>query len=363
MPRLLKDASVCAARGLIASVHVARMHAAPLLVMLVAVVALLPARADSTITPPAARFDLKRPEIKSFLDEVAERNDIKRAQLVKLLRAAQPQPKIVELISKPAERVTPWWEYRERFVTDERISQGVQFWQDNREALERIATERGVEPEYIVAIIGVETKYGRIMGRFRVLDALATLAFDYPDRAPFFRKELEEFVLLTREESLKATDPIGSYAGAMGGSQFMPSSFRKFAVDANGDGKRDLWTSWEDVIASTANYFREHGWQSGEPVLSEVDLDPEPTFTIDTRNLKPNETVESLGAQGVHVRAPVPAGTPALIISAEQKDGPAYRVGFGNFEVITRYNRSAKYAMTVNDLAQAIAGRVRGAQP
>ena len=331
--------------------------------MLLVAVTLLPARADSTVTPAAPRFDLKRPEIKAFLDDVAQRNDIKRAQLVKLLRAAQPQPKIIELISKPAERVTPWWEYHDRFVTEERISQGVQFWQENREALERISAERGVAPEYLVAIIGVETKYGRIMGRYRVLDALATLAFDYPERSAFFRKELEEFVLLTREESLKPTDPIGSYAGAMGGSQFMPSSFRKFAVDANGDGKRDLWADWEDVIASTANYFHEHGWETGAPVLSEVDLDPEPTFTIDARNLMPNETVESLAAQGVHVRAAVPTDTPALLISAEQQDGPAYRVGFNNFEVITHYNRSAKYAMTVNDLAQAIASRVRGAQP
>ena len=343
--------------------QVARVHAARTLVMLVAVVMLLPARADSTATPAAPRFDLKRPEIKAFLDDVAQRNDIRRSQLVKLLRAAQPQPKIIELISKPAERVTPWWEYRGRFLTEERISQGVQFWQENRAALERISAERGVAPEYIVAIIGVETKYGRIMGRYRVLDALATLAFDYPERGAYFRKELEEFVLLTREESMKPTVPVGSYAGAMGGSQFMPSSYRKFAVDANGDGKRDLWTDWEDVIASTANYFHENGWQTGAPVVCEVDLDPEPTFTIDTRNLTPNETVQSLGAQGVHVKISVPADTPALLVSAEQQDGPAYRVGFANFEVITRYNRSAKYAMTVNDLAQAIAERVRGAQP
>ncbi len=334
-----------------------------MLVMLVAAVSLLPARAGSAAAPPPQRFDLKRPEIKAFLDEVSQRNDIKRTQLVKLLRTAQPQPKIIELISKPAERVTPWWEYRSRFVTEERIAQGVQFWNENRAALERVSTERGVAPEYIVAIIGVETKYGRIMGRYRVLDALATLAFDYPERSTFFRKELEEFVLLTREESLKPTAPLGSYAGAMGGSQFMPSSFRKFAVDANGDGKRDLWKSWDDVIASTANYFRENGWEPGAPVLAEVDLDPEPTFTIDTRNFKPNETIASLNAQGVHVKTALPAETPALILSAEQQDGPAYRVGFNNFEVITRYNRSAKYAMTVNDLAQAIAERVRGATP
>jgi len=325
-------------------------------------VALLPARADSTAATP--RFDLKRPEINAFVDEVVERNSssITRAQLLKVLREAQPQPKIVELISKPAERVTPWWEYRARFVTEERISQGVEFWEQNRADLERICAEAGVAPEYIVAIIGVETKYGRIMGRYRVLDALTTLAFDYPERGAFFRKELEEFVLLTREESLKPTAPLGSYAGAMGGSQFMPSSYRKYALDGNGDGKRDLWTDWDDVIASTANYFREYGWKTDEPVLSEVDLDPEPTFTLET-GIKLTQTVESLNQQGVHVRTTMPPTTPAMIIPAEQQDGPAYRVGFSNFEVITRYNRSVKYAMTINDLAQAVAERVRKAQP
>lgn len=322
-------------------------------------VALIPARADSNAP---THFDLQRPEIKAFIDDVAERNSISHVQLRKVLREAQPQPKIVELISKPAERVTPWWEYHDRFVTEERISMGVQFWEENREGLERIAAEHGVAPEYIVAIIGVETKYGRIMGRYRVLDALATLAFDYPDRAPFFRKELEEFVLLTREESLKPTAPVGSYAGAMGGSQFMPSSYRKYAVDGNGDGKRDLWAEWDDVIASTANYFREYGWKTGEPVLSEIELDPEPTFTLET-GIKLTQTVESLNQQGVHVKTPMPPATPAMIIPAEQQDGPAYRVGFNNFEVITRYNRSVKYAMTINDLAQAIAERVRKAQP
>lgn len=333
-----------------------------LLTALAVVTVLLPAKADSTITPASPRFDLKRPEIKAFVDEVAERNSMSVAHVKKILATAQPQPKIVELISKPAERVTPWWEYRDRFITEERISQGVEFWQQHRESFDRIAAERGVAPEYIIAIIGVETKYGRIMGRYRVLDALATLAFDYPPRSEFFRKELEQFLLLSKEESLKIPDALGSYAGAMGGSQFMPSSYRKFAVDADGDGKRDLWQNWDDVFASTANYFREMGWQTGAPVLSEVELDPDPTFTIDTRNLKPNETVESLGLLGVHVKAAVPTDTPALIISAEQKDGPAYRVGFSNFEVITKYNRSVKYAMAVNDLAEAIAQRMHGTE-
>src|SRR4029453_4897450 len=177
-----------------------------------------------------------------------------------------------------------WWEYRARFLTEERISQGVQLWEEHRDELERIATERGVPPEYLGAIIGVETKYGRLTGRFRVLDALSTLAFDYPPRSEFFRKELTEFLLLSREEKLDPLKTLGPYAGAMGNAQFMPSSYRKYAVDAQEDKRRDLWADWGDVFASIANYFREHGWQTGAPVMAEVDLDPDPTFVMDTRN-------------------------------------------------------------------------------
>jgi membrane-bound lytic murein transglycosylase B len=333
------------------------------LLVLAVAVALVPARADSTIAPPPVRFDVRRPEIKTFIDEVAQRNSLSRAKLTKLLASAEPQPKIIEIMTRPAERVLAWWEYRALFVNEERIALGVQFWLDHREALERIAAERGVAPEYIVAIIGVETKYGRIMGRYRVLDALATLAFDYPSRGEYFRKELEEFVLLTREESIDPLTALGSYAGAMGGAQFMPSSYRRYAVDSGDDQRRDLWEDWGDVFASVANYFHEFGWEPGGAVLAEVDLDPEPTFTIDTRNRSLNETIGSLRTQGVETRSDLPPDTPVLIVSAEQAEGPAYRVGFKNFEVITQYNRSVRYAMAVNDLAQAIALRVHGSPP
>jgi len=334
-----------------------------LLLLLAAAVALVPARADSTIAPPPVRFDLKRPEIKTFIDDVAQRHSLSRGELTKLLASAEPQPKIIEIMTRPAERVLAWWEYRALFVNEERVALGVQFWQDHREELERIATERGVAPEYIAAIIGVETKYGRIMGRYRVLDALTTLAFDYPARSEYFRKELEEFVLLTREESIDPRKALGSYAGAMGGAQFMPSSYRRYAVDSGDDQRRDLWEDWGDVFASVANYFREFGWETGGAVLAEVELDPEPTFTIDTRNRTLNETIGSLRAQGVETRTEAPPETPVLLVSAEQAEGPAYRVGFKNFEVITQYNRSVRYAMAVNDLAQAIALRVRGSPP
>jgi membrane-bound lytic murein transglycosylase B len=331
-----------------------------LLLVLAVAVALVPARADSTVQKtPTERFDLSRPEIKTFIDEVARRNDLKKRDVRKLLAKAQPQPQIIELITKPAERVSPWWEYRERFLTEERIALGAQLWLDHRLELEDIAKARGVPPEYIIAIIGVETKYGRITGRYRVLDALATLAFDYPPRSEFFRKELEQFVLLAREERLDPLKTLGSYAGAMGNAQFMPSSYRKYAVDAGDDKKRDLWADWGDVFASIANYFREHGWQTGAPVMANVELDPDPTFVMDTKNLSLNETIASLAAQGVETRADLPATTPAMLVFAEQSDGPAYRVGFDNFQVIMRYNRSPRYAMAVHDLAEAVAERVR----
>ena len=325
---------------------------------LIAFSTLVPAGAAPNATPPA-RFDLTRPEIRGFIAEVAKRNSMKTAAVRQLMRKAAPQPKIIELMTKPAEKVSPWWQYRERFLTEERISRGAQFWQDNREPLERIAAQHGVPPEYIVAIIGVETYYGRIMGRFRVIDALATLAFDYPPRSEFFRKELEEFIVLARENKLDTLAVTGSYAGAMGAPQFMPSSYRRYAEDGNDDGVRDLWAAWPDVFASVANYFREHGWQTGGPVVVDGKLAPDPVFQINPKNLELNETLASLNATGVQVDLPLPQDTRAVLISAEQRDGPAYRVGFNNFYVITRYNRSARYAMAVSDLAEAVAARVR----
>ena len=324
---------------------------------LITMAALMPAMSAPTV-PPSPGFDLTRPDIQQFVADVAKRDSLTPDEIDGLLGKAVPQPKIIELISKPAEKVAPWWQYRERFLTEERIARGVQFWLDNREPLERIAAERGVPPEYLVAIVGVETFYGRITGRYRVLDALATLAFDYPARGDFFRKELEQFMLLSRENQLDPLTTTGSYAGAMGAPQFMPSSYRRYAVDGSNDQHCDLWTSWPDVFASVANYFREYGWETGAPVIAEARLAPDPSFQINPRNLELNETIESLNAAGVQVDIPLPASTPAVLISAEQQDGPAYRIGFKNFQVITRYNHSARYAMAVNDLAQVIAARI-----
>jgi membrane-bound lytic murein transglycosylase B len=332
-----------------------------LLILALVLAAPLSARHKAAQQHPG--FDLKRPEIVAFVNDVAARDQLPKKQVLALLRKGEPQPKIIEAMTRPAEKVTPWWEYHDRFLTEERISQGVEFYTEHRESLERISAARGIPPEYLVAIMGVETKYGRVVGHYRVLDALMTLAFDYPPRSDYFRGELEQFLLLYSEEHLDPLTVTGSYAGAMGVPQFMPSSYRLFAVDGNDDKKRDLWNNWDDILASIANYFVEHGWEAGGPVLAETRLDPEPKFQIDTRNLELNETVDSLNAQGVEVVGGETGATPAVLISAEQQNGPAYRVGFKNFYVITRYNKSARYAMAVHDLAEAIAQRVHTDQP
>jgi membrane-bound lytic murein transglycosylase B len=327
--------------------------------LVLALLVALPAGArHKAAVPKHPAFDLKRPEIVAFVNDVVARDQLPKKQVLALLRKGEPQPKIIEAMNRPAEKVTPWWEYHDRFLTEERISQGAQFYIEHRASLDRICAARGIPPEYLVAIMGVETKYGQFVGHYRVLDALMTLAFDYPPRSDYFRGELEQFLLLYTEEHLDPLKVTGSYAGAMGVPQFMPSSYRMFAVDGNDDQKRDLWNDWDDILASIANYFAEHGWEAGGPVLAETRLDPEPRFQIDTRNLELNETVDSLNAQGVEIISHEQGTTPAVLISAEQQDGPAYRVGFKNFYVITRYNRSARYAMAVHDLAEAIAQRV-----
>ena len=324
---------------------------------------------------PAPGFDLKRPEIAQFIKEVAERDGFTRHDLRALLKQARPQQKILDLMNRPIEKTAPWWEYRarltaldpiasyrERFLTNERITLGAQFWADHKDALEHAAATYQVPPEYLVAIVGVETFYGRQTGRFRVLDALSTLAFDYPQRGSYFRAELEQFLLLARDNKLDPLSTNGSYAGAMGVPQFMPSAYRRYAVDADADKTRDLWGDWDDILASVANYLKEYGWVPGAPVLAEVHLDPDPTFQIEPRNLELTDTLDGLAAHGVTVTSDLPGNTPVVLISAEQRDGPAYRVGFKNFYVITRYNNSARYAMAVYDLAQAVAQRAPGTQ-
>lgn len=338
------------------------LHTLPRLLLLAALIQLTPADAD-TAPPPATHFDLNRTDIRDFIAEVASRNNLKPRAVRALLRHAVPQIKVIERTEQPAERVLAWWEYRAHFVTEKRIAAGVDFWVEHRELLERIAAERGVPPEYIVSILGCETFYGHMTGHDRVLDALMTLAFGQPVHSKLARNELEQFILLTREEHIDPLTVMGSYAGAMGAPQFMPSSYRRFAVDADGDQHRDLWNDWADIFASIANYLREHGWEPAAPVMSAAIIEPGASFHIDLKNLDLNETLGSLNAEGVDSELTAAASTPVVLVSAEERDGPAYRLGFKNFQVITRYNHSARYAMAVNDLAQAILARMPSAPP
>jgi membrane-bound lytic murein transglycosylase B len=293
------------------------------------------------------------PEMEQYIAEVASTHGFKADELRTLLGGAQKKQSILDAISRPAERVVPWHEYRSRFLTSQRIAQGTQFSREQRTAL-AAAEARGVSASVILGILGVETSYGRNTGKFRVVDALSTLAFHYPPRAPFFRKELTEFLLLSRDERVDPASALGSYAGAMGAPQFIASSYRNYAVDGDGDGQRDLWRSWDDVIASVANYLAVHGWKAGEPVFVAAEADPTQLSSIDN-TLALNETVGSLKAKGVRFETTLPDSAPAMFIVAQGVDGPQYRVGFTNFYAITRYNRSAMYAMAVHELGTAVA--------
>jgi membrane-bound lytic murein transglycosylase B len=312
--------------------------------------------------PPAAEpgLDVAREDVQRFVDSMVQEHGFDATALTALLREAQPQPRILDLIAKPAERTLAWWEYRARFLTEERIDGGVKVWQTHATELARIAGRSGVPAEYLVAITGVETFYGRIMGRNRVLDALTTLGFDYPPRGEFFRRELAQFLLLAREDDVDPRAPLGSYAGAMGIAQFMPSSVRAYAVDDGQDGHRDLFEYGPDVFASVANYFAVHGWRSGEPVLADA-ANPAAPDDPATARLALGDTVASLRRRGYVFETTLPEEAPAMLVPAVLEGGPTLRVGFQNFYVITRYNRSFMYAMAVHELAQAIAERYRAA--
>lgn len=309
---------------------------------------------------PAQAFDPGRPEVAEFIADLAHRHDFAPGPLAALLAQAESRPAILQAIAKPAERTLTWDEYRGRFVVDRRIQRGAQVYAERQAELERAAKRSGVPAEVLLAIVGVETAYGENIGKYRVVDALATLAFDYPPRAPFFRGELEQFLLMAREEQLDPLAPLGSYAGAMGIPQFMPTSFRTWAVDGDGDGKRDLWNDWADVFASVGHYLKVHGWRAGQPVMLPADATGANLEGLEFGKIGLPETVGSLRKRGVKFETHLPAATPATLVALTVAAGTEYRVGFANFHAITRYNRSHMYASAVSDLADAI-GAARAA--
>ena len=313
----------------------------------------------------ASATDSVTPEVREFIEEMNRDYEFDREQLTKLFAQAEKKQSILDAISRPAERVVPWHEYRLQFETPRRVREGVDFRRAHEARLTSIGDAELAD--VVVGILGVETFYGRITGKFRVIDALTTLAFHYPPRAEFFRDELRQFLLLTREEAVDPLTALGSYAGAMGSPQFIASSYRKYALDADGDGRRDLWSNWDDVIGSVAAYLRAFGWRAGEPVVVHASLeDPDLSRFNTGGKIELNETVQSLRDKGVKFETSQPADAPALLIIAAGKEGPEYRVGFNNFYAITRYNRSTMYSMAVYDLGQSVAAAThsqRGEQP
>ena len=304
------------------------------------------------------------PEVADFINTMVEEHQFPREQIIGWLKVAKHQKSIVDAMSRPAEKVKPWYQYRKHFISEARIKNGVKFWQENRETLERAQKELGVEPAIIVSIIGVETNYGGFTGNYKVIDALATLAFDYytytdkrAHRKRFFTAELENLFLLAREQKQDPLELKGSYAGAMGLGQFMPSSYRNYAIDFDNDQFADIWANPTDAIGSVANYFARHGWRAGEAVATRANITPDPAENSVNKLHRPKLTVAELTSQGYKTLEPLPADAKALPMRFEAKYGNEYWLGLHNFYVISRYNPRTKYAMAVYQLSELIRER------
>jgi membrane-bound lytic murein transglycosylase B len=308
---------------------------------------------------PAWSLDAERPDVREFMAELSTNDGFEMQYLSTVFAGIESRQSIIDAMSRPAEKVKPWFEYRAIFLTPRRISDGVDFFRTHETELRRIALKTGVPAEIIAAIIGVETFYGTRTGSYRAVDALATLAFDYPPRSKFFRSELRQLFLLARDEQLDINQLTGSYAGALGPPQFIPSSYRNFSVDGDNDGRRNLLSDWDDIFASVANYFVVHNWQPAQPVAVPARLKPDNTRGDSENDLVLRDTVESLRRQGVDFITDLPAKAPAILITLAGEEGTEYWVGFQNFYAITRYNRSPMYALAVFQLSEAIAAGVR----
>jgi membrane-bound lytic murein transglycosylase B len=326
-----------------------------------------PSKVIASTTPPATTSAplasastpdslADRTEVQIFIAQMVNKHGFDSNALRNVFNRAYAQPEIIALITRPAE-AKPWYAYRDIFLTNQRIQSGLAFWRSNEISLAKAERLYGVPAEIIVAIIGVETTYGGNTGKYRVLEALSTLAFDYPKRADYFRKELENYLLLTREEGIDPLSLKGSYAGAMGLAQFMPSSYLAYAVDFDGDGQRGLWVNPRDAIGSVANYLSKHRWQSGEPVTIPAQVNGERfQGLLSSKLAKPSQSVGEFRRLGVIPQGFVNDQQTAILLELDGNSGPEYWLGFDNFYVITRYNQSPLYAMAVYQLSQEIRG-------
>lgn len=308
------------------------------------------------ISPSVADI-AERPEVRAFIDQLIKQDGFDETNLLATFKQVTLRPEIIESIQRPAE-AKPWHLYWPIFLTPQRIQGGVKFWAENESILQRAEEKYGVPAEIIVAIIGVETKYGEFKGKFPVIDALSTLGFDYPKRGEFFREQLREFLILSREENMDAITPLGSYAGAMGKPQFMPSSYRNYAVDFDADGKRDLIENNADVIGSVANYFVRHDWKTGGPIATRAKVKGKQYREAEKKGIKPQTSIAELKKAGITVVKnavqKVDNNEQAALIVLELAKGKEYWLGLNNFYVITRYNHSELYAMAVYQLSKEI---------
>lgn len=302
-------------------------------------------------------------EVITFMDEMAAEHQFDRKALQVIFTSAEKKQSILDAMARPAEKSKEWKDYRKIFVTESRTKKGVEFWQKHSETLARAEKELGVPAEIIVAIIGVETRYGQHAGSFRVIDALSTLAFEYPRRAAFFRKELKEYLLLTRDQKQDPLALKGSYAGAMGYGQFMPSSYRAYAIDFDGDNTADIWTNPVDAIGSVANYFKAHGWQYGADVVTRARVSGGYDTSLLSTNLKPEVPYQELQQKGYTATTEIAPQAKVLPMRLEGENGAEFWLGLHNFYVITRYNRSQMYSLSVYQLSQALAQEINLAQP
>ncbi|WP_075184971.1 lytic murein transglycosylase B [Teredinibacter haidensis] len=309
----------------------------------------------SAVSLPVSADYSTHPKAESFIHRMVNEHGFDAVEVKAWLAAAEKKQSILDAISRPAEKTKPWKDYRKIFLGQDRIDQGVQFWNDNRETLRRASEQLGVDEQVIVAIIGVETRYGRHTGKFRVIDALATLGFDYEPRAKFFGKELEHFLLLAREQKQDPLSLKGSYAGAMGYGQFIPSSYRSYAIDFDGDKVADIWNNPVDAIGSVANYFKVHRWEKGEIVFSRARIKSEYDKSVLNERVRPHYSLNDVADLGfTPINTQLSGAEKVVPLVYEGSHGKEFWLGFDNYYVITRYNRSQLYAMAVWQLSEEL---------
>jgi len=284
---------------------------------------------------------------------MVKKHQFDKQELTTLFSSVKKLPKVIKSINRPAEAL-PWHRYRKIFIKNKRIEQGVEFWKKNLATLNRAEKTYGVPAEIIVAIIGVESRYGKHKGAYRIVDSLSTLGIDYPRRSKFFLKELENLLLLSKEEGFDPLTLMGSYAGAMGKPQFIASSYRHYAVDFDGDGVRDLLNNTDDAIGSVANYFRKHGWKPNKPITFPANITGKKYIQVLDKGIKPKTSITKAQEYGIKYNEKIEPHNKFALIELIQKENTEYWVALNNFYVITRYNHSELYAMAVFQLAESI---------